>query len=281
MNHYIHDELEYRFRRNEDGEINDQPARGSSIVDLAMNAGRKNSNKLDPGFKDFITSQVKTFIFAGHDTTSSTTCYMYHLLSSHPSALDRVCAEHDNIIGPDLKQTAIVLSESPHLLSQIPFTVAVIKETLRLFPPSSTTRGGEPNFCIKDAEGLKYPTDGFMVWSNHEATHRDPSYWPKLASFLPERWLASPGDPLYPTKGAWRPFEYGPRNCIGQELTMIEIKIIMIMTLRRFNIKPAYAEWDRLKGKGGTLAVEGERAYQVGIGEPSEGLPCRVEFVKK
>ena len=283
MNNYIYHELKDRFRRH--AEETDEPGRRRSIVDLALKTSlaeraSKSTNGMDPAFESFIASQVKMFIFAGHDTTSSTICYMYHLLSCHPSARDRVCAEHNDVIGSDLEETAAIISESPHLLNQLPFTVAVIKETLRLFPPSSTTRGGEPGFFIKDADGNQYPTDGFMVWSNHETTHRDPTYWPQVASFLPERWLVSPGDSLYPTKGAWRPFEYGPRNCIGQELTMIEMKIVMVMTLRQFDVKPAYPEWDQRKGKAGVLTVEGERAYQVGIGAPSEGLPCRIKLRK-
>lgn len=281
MNNYIYHELKNRFQSHKNSKELDEPRHGRSIVDLALKsslAGRasNSTDETDPSFKSFIASQVKMFIFAGHDTTSSTLCYMYHLLSCHPPARDRVCAEHNSIIGSDLKEMAAIISENPHLLNQLPFTVAVIKETLRLFPPSSTTRGGEPGFFIKDADGNQYPTDGFMVWSNHETTHRDPFYWPQPASFLPDRWLVSPGNPLYPMKGAWRPFEYGPRNCIGQELTMIEMKIVMVMTLRQFDIKPAYQEWDHLKGKAGILTVEGERAYQVGIGAPSEGLPCQV-----
>lgn len=47
-----------------------------------------------------------------------------------------------------------------------------------------------------------------------------------------------------------------------------------------YKVKPDYAERDRAKGKEGMLAVEGERAYQVCIGAPSEGLPRRVDFVK-
>lgn len=179
MNNYIHDKLEDHLNLNKNNKITNQPVHGSSIVDLALKTGRNQSNGLDPDFKDFITSQVKMFIFAGHDTTSSTICYIYHLLSGHPAARDQVCLEHDKVIGSNLEQTATILSENPHLLNQLPLTVAVIKETLRLFPPSSSTRGGEPNFCIKDAEGNQYPTDGFMVWSHHETTHRDASYWPK------------------------------------------------------------------------------------------------------
>lgn len=44
-----------------------------------------------------------------------------------------------------------------------------------------------------------------------------------------------------------------------------------------YKVKSDYAEWDRAKGKVGTLAVKGERAYQVGIDAPSEELP---DFVK-
>ena len=41
--------------------------------------------------------------------------------------------------------------------------------------------------------------------------------------------LKKDGDFFNPTKGAWRSFEHGARNCIGQELTMIEIKIVMVV----------------------------------------------------
>lgn len=50
-------------------------------------------------------------------------------------------------------------------------------------------------------------------------------------------------------KDAWRPFEKGPRTCIGQELALLEMKIIMVMTLRYFDIKADYEEWDRKLGR--------------------------------
>lgn len=34
--------------------------------------------------------------------------------------------------------------------------------------------------------------------------------------------------------GAWRAFERGPRNCIGQELATIEARVVMALVARRF-----------------------------------------------
>lgn len=79
------------------------------------------------------------------------------------------------MFGLDIDQTSSIISAKPHLLNQLPYTVAVIKETLRLFSPSSTTRAGEPGFSVISSDGLEYPTDGLMVWSSHDTIHHDPA----------------------------------------------------------------------------------------------------------
>ena len=99
-------------------------------------------------------------------------------------------------------------------------------------------------------------------------------------SFKPERWLLKPSDPDYPIKGAWRGFEFGPRNCIGQELAVIEMKIVMALMMREFEIIPAYEEWDQMNNtRGIKLNPEGERAYQVllATGTPANGMPARAK----
>ena len=253
------------------------------VVDLALdeylkdNSGLGASHSMDPIFKRFAISQMKVFILAGHDTTSSALCYICYLLSQNPLALQKVRAEHDNVFGSNLNQTHAKITANPQALNQLPFTVAVIKESMRLFPSSSSTRKGETGFSLQEG-GLRYPTEGCIVWSLHQAIHRNPRDWPQPDAFIPKRWIVSNGDPLYPIKDAWRPFEFGPRNCIGQELAMLEIKIFIIMTLRESNIVPSYDEWDRVKGKQEPKTVHGERAYQVldGTTRPADGFPCRV-----
>jgi len=56
---------------------------------------------------------------------------------------------------------------------------------------------------------------------------------------------------------------------------MLEMKIIMVMTLRKFQIKPVYEELDRQKSSGRVRTVYGERGYQIQRAQPSDDLPCR------
>ena len=282
MNKYVNKEVDARFAQQKakiDG--------SKSITDLALKSYLQSdtqdsdasaADSIDPTFKTLLVGQIKLFLFSGHDTTSASICYVFRLLSQHDSVLRKLRDEHDAIFTTDLSAAPSLLSESPHLINQLPYTLAVIKETVRLFPVASSTRAGQPGFSIVSEDGTSYPTDGCLVWSIAQAIQRDPTYWPSPDDFIPERWLAAPGDPLYPVKGAWRPFEYGPRNCIGQELAMLEMKVAIVMTAREFDIKTVYDEWDRLNRPKGPKTVSGERAYQAKSGGPSDGLPCRVKM---
>ena len=128
--------------------------------------------------------------------------------------------------------------------------------------------------------------------------HRRPDLYHDPNKFIPERWLNhehGEGDEAPGRRGAWRPFENGPRKCIGQELVMIEIKIVMALTLRMFDVSSVYDEFDELNGlsndaisseerkkKKATKVIKhaGEdRAYQVlaGTAKPADGIPARVK----
>ena len=288
MNKYISPEVDARFAiqqeytKSKDANAGHAPA-GKSVIDLALtaylkeNGNAKVNQGIDHSFKEIAMDQMKLLLFAGHETTSSSTCYVLYLLSTHPEVLSRVRAEHDQVFGPAAAEVATKLTENAYLLNQLPYTVAVIKETLRLFPTASTTRSGVPGLSITDAGGRLYPTEGCFLWLISHAIQRDPAYWPQPDDFIPDRWLVAPGDPLYPIKGAWRPFEHGPRSCIGMELSMIEIKIAVALVARTFDIRAVYEEFDcGLKNKDTIKTVVGNRAYQSGVGQPSENLPCRI-----
>lgn len=113
-----------------------------------------------------------------------------------------------------------------------------------------------------------------MVWPVPFAMHRRGDLFPEANTFRPERFLAKEGDPLAVPKDAWRPFEKGARNCIGQELALLETKIIMVLTLRTFDVWACYGD-DK---DGAARELLGERAYQVLIAtaKPVDGMPARV-----
>lgn len=283
---YISEELEKRLALQRDGLNNESDVKQTqTIMDLAIRAyteikagesSPQDPAAMDPFFRQICMSQIKLFLFSGHDTTSSATCYHLYLLSKHPAFLARVQHEHQGVFGSDPTQAASRIAESPHLLNQLPLTTALIKESLRLFPVLSISRRGEPGFSIIDSQRRAFPTENFLVFANTHSIHHNPAYWPDPESFIPERWLVGPDDPLYPVKGAWRGFEHGPRACIGQELSMLEMKIILVLVARQYVFKPAYEELDRLAGKD-KPTVNGERAYQVNIFQPWGDLPLRVE----
>lgn len=280
MNNYVSKEIARRIEKYRTSD-SDAVMRSKSIIDLVLTAyfqreGSKSTLDVDKSFKRFTLSQIKLFLFSGHDTTSSTVCYLFYVLASKPAVLKRVRDEHNKVLGPDASTSASLIISDPFVLNQLPYTLAVIKEVLRMYPAVSSTRAGEPNFSVIDDAGQHYPTNDFLVWANPQIIHRDPTYWIQPDSFLPDRWLVSPGDPLYPVKGAWRPFEHGPRNCIGQELAMIEMKVILVMTVRRFELTLAYEKLDILSKRSGIKTVYGERGYQIQRAQPSDDLPVQV-----
>lgn len=250
-----------------------------SEVQQSNGAAASSSSKtprVDPKFLDFAISQLKIFIFAGHDTTASTVSFAYSRLYRHTDVLAKTRAEHDQILGPDPSQAFARLTENPNLLNQMPYTSAVIKETLRLYPPAATARhGAADGFLTHPVTGKVYPTEGLLLWSTSFATHRMEAYWARPDEFLPERWLVrDENDPLHPRKNAWRPFELGPRNCIGQELAQVEMRAILAMTVRDLDIEPAYP--------AGAPEALGDKAYQtMGFGDITghvkDGFPVRVK----
>jgi len=298
MDQLIGKELEHRF---DEYKLTGKKS-SKSVATLALDSYLADKqdvsmtpDRLDKSFLRHATYQLRLFLFAGHDTTTSVLVYTYHILHKHPQTLARMQEEHTLLLGP-VEHTPSRLRESPTLLNQLPFTIAVIKETMRLYPPAGAYRDSSPAVTLTAPNGTQIPTSGCLISLVHHAIHYNPRVWVRATEFLPERWLVDEKHELHPPAGAFRAFEQGPRACIGQNLSMIELKVTLAMTIRKFKIAPAYAEWNRRQqvgllqtmlrrvGSGGAepMAVGGDRAYQVekGGAHPKDGYPCRAELLQ-
>lgn len=261
-------------------QLNGEPSEYKTIISLASKAylaeqPSENKTKIDQEFIDVVVSQIKVFLLAGHDTTASGISYAYYLLHKNPHVLAKMREEHDSVFGTDTSTARAQVAADPVLLNKLPYTAAFIKETLRIFPPVGTIREGQPGHFLTHPEtGQRFPTEGLMMFGISFAVQRDPKYWPRADEVIPERWLAKEGEPLHVQKNAWRPFELGPRNCIGQELAQVELRAILAMTVRDLDIETAYPE--------DSPSVFGTQAYQVMqvgqvTGHPYLGMPVRVK----
>lgn len=105
--------------------------------------GQKPSALDSENYKSLV-SNMKALVFAGFDTTASMQCWMFKLLQDNPKCLAKMRAEHEEILGKDPDNVAGLLSESPHILSSLTYTNAILKETLRLYPIAFAIRQGTP-----------------------------------------------------------------------------------------------------------------------------------------
>ena len=167
MNNYISREVDNRFAQIQTQ--GNHSAKGTkSIIDLVLTTDQAEKTAseariMDSTFRRFTISQIKLFLFSGHDTTNSTVCYVFYILAIYPAILTRIRAEHLSIVGQNVFRTASVITSDPFLLNKLPYTLAVIKKTLRIYPAVSSTRAGEPNFSVHDDVNRLFPTNGFLV----------------------------------------------------------------------------------------------------------------------
>jgi hypothetical protein len=291
MDKYLSNVLNERYMDWRSGKVSPYLESNKSSLDLILadymsKHKEKAPDVLDTAFKKWAIPQLRIMFFVGHDSGTATLCYTFYLLSMNASALEKMRAEHDEVFGGDVTAASHLLRTQSHLLNKLTYTTAVIKEVLRLFPPASGFRfGGSGAHLVDESTGKRYPVENTNVWVLHSVLHRNPRYWKDPSEFIPERFLVGSNDPLYPVKGAWRPFEHGPRDCIGQALAMTTLKVSLVMLVRTFDVQPAYEEWDHMHGTPPQKRsmFKGERAYQAGQSgaHPAEGMLCRIHYVDK
>jgi cytochrome P450 len=215
-----------------------------SVLALAL----KDTEQLTPIIWQSITDQVKSFLFAGHDTTSILLERAIYALSIHPECLRKIRAEHESIFG-DSDPKEVFLARPDETIKALVYTSACIKEALRLWPPAATARMSHNGLKIQTSEGEEVCLDGCMLYLVHYIIQRDPKvYGDRAEDFVPERWVgdidtssatvdqdgSATGASKIPIS-AWRPFERGPRNCIGQELANLEARVILACVMRRYD----------------------------------------------
>lgn len=200
--------------------------------------------------ENLLRDESITIFFAGHETTARTMSAAWYALASNPEVARQLHEELDHVLG----------DRSPTVedLHHLPYTLQVIKEVLRLYPPAS--------FYIRDAvnddslNGYAIPAGSAVMLSPYY-THRHPEFWRDPEQFDPSRWTPEREAARHPY--AYHPFAAGQRICIGNNFSLLESHILLALLARRFapQLEAGYTPQWVMRGVLGT----------------ANGLPMRIE----
>uniref|UniRef100_A0A2N9FED0 Cytochrome P450 n=1 Tax=Fagus sylvatica TaxID=28930 RepID=A0A2N9FED0_FAGSY len=204
--------------------------------------GAKNSDLGQEATDRFIVDNCKNIYLAGYETTAVSATWCLMLLAANPEWQARVRAE----------VLEICKGQNPNadMLRKMKQLTMVIHESLRLYPPVAVVS----REAFKDMKfGDIHVPKGVNLWTLVLTLHTDPEIWgPDAYNFNPDRFANGiTGACKHPH--LYMPFGVGPRVCLGQNLAMIELKILIALILSNFSfsLSPSYSHSPAL-----TLVIE-------------------------
>jgi len=187
----------------------------SRLLEAKDDAGRGMSDQQ-------LLDECLTVMLAGHETTALALMFALDQLARHPKIMADLTAE----LEQELAGRAARLDDVPRLR----LTRAIVKETLRLFPPAwATGRVAVQDFVLGGvpvARGTQLVVSPWVV-------QRDARFYENPLAFRPERFLGGECDAL--PKGAYFPFGAGPRFCIGYHFAELEAALVLATLVQGFS----------------------------------------------
>jgi cytochrome P450 len=171
-----------------------------------------------------VRDEAMTLFNAGHDTTASALMWTWSLLATHPQVEARTRDEVRTVLGDRVATSADV--------NKLPYLTMVIKEALRLYPPTVALLGRQATWAVE--LGRHHLAKGSWVYLMPYVTQRDPRFFPDPELFDPERF--SPGRIEQIPSHAFFPFGAGPHVCIGQQLAMQEMALVIATVIRQVQL---------------------------------------------
>ncbi|XP_023076978.1 cytochrome P450 4B1 isoform X3 [Piliocolobus tephrosceles] len=197
-----------------------QNRRHLDFLDILLGVQDEDDSKLSDAD---LRAEVDTFMFEGHDTTTSGISWFLYCMALYPEHQHRCREEVREILGD---QDSFQWDD----LGKMTYLTMCIKESFRLYPPVPQVYR-QLSKPVTFVDGRSLPA-GSLISMHIYALHRNSAVWPDPEVFDPLRFSTENASKRHPF--AFMPFSAGPRNCIGQQFAMTEMKVVTAMCLLHF-----------------------------------------------
>ncbi|XP_075553608.1 cytochrome P450 3A14-like [Dermacentor variabilis] len=186
-----------------------------------------------------VVSCAATLFVAGYETIASSLSYLTFVFAKYPDVQEKVRQEVTDTVSEQGKL------DFETVMKRLNYLERVIKETMRLYPPGLTfvTRQAKQDFAYK---GTQFKT-GTCFMAPLYQIQRDPRFWPDPLQFNPDRF--APENEAQLVKMAYMPFGVGPRNCVGNGMGMLKLKLTMAKLLLKYRLELGSSQMGEMKIK--------------------------------
>ena len=176
--------------------------------------------------EDMIDDTI-VFLLAGYDTAGNVLSFTLGLLLDNPRSYSKL---RHHLRSDDRELSEIDWNEPVGYLDWC-FT-----ESMRLFPVGPVSHRTHSNSSLQFDQYAIPP--GTQTQVHIAAQHRNPRYWENPNTFIPERW-----EGMLPFQwrepGIYLPFMIGPRRCIGKNMALVQLRLVLTMMIKNLDIVKA------------------------------------------
>lgn len=251
-----------RHTENTEKDKKSETAKRPDILTLCMSRISRLDRKTVLQLRD----DVKTMLLAGHETSAALLTWASYEVICHPEIRQRIVEEARELFSPTrCKQTVHTRYGERGVptaddVRELIWTPAVLRETLRLHSvvPLVMRYAAQLDVWTAAETGLKEDVTipaGCVIAVGIEGVHKNPDVWPDPDTFDPARFIdadianntnmlgasverqttvqySKRIDPY-----AFIPFINGPRNCLGQHLSLMETQVALAYLFLNWDLK--------------------------------------------
>ncbi|KAH9394327.1 Cytochrome P450 4V2 [Tyrophagus putrescentiae] len=176
-----------------------------------------------------IFGEVNTFMFAGHETTSSSCVAALLLIASDNRVQNLLFRELESVLKDCDSVDAITVEHC----KRMQYMEMVIQEAMRLYSPIPLMVKKIQHDLVVNGHTVPAGCTALVCFT---LLHNDPNVFTHQSphSFYPERF--SPECAIHRMPYAFMPFSVGPRSCIGKNFSIIEMKLVLAAILRKYQL---------------------------------------------